>query len=103
MELTVAVVISIVSVVITVINFALSRKDKAVKDTKEINMELAQKETNMELVQYQLTELKEDYKSIASDIKEIKKMLDTYRDTFKSMIKEQLEEHVKIYHNGGNK
>ena len=87
----IALGISILSVVITVVNFALNRKDKAVKDTKE---------TNMELVRYQLAELKEDYKSIANDIKEIKKMLDTYKESFSVMIKEQIDEHVKLYHKG---
>lgn len=94
MEITVALAISILSVVITVVNFALGRKDKAVKDAKE---------TNMELVQYQLSELKEDYKNIASDIKEIKKMLDTYKESLMAIVKQQIDEHVKLYHNGGNK
>ena len=39
------------------------------------------------------------YKSIANDIKDIKKMLDTYKETFKSIVKEEMEEHIKIYHN----
>lgn len=97
MELTVALSISILSIVITVINFALARKDKAVKDTKE-----AGKENHQELIEYQLKELKDDYKDIALDIKEIKKMLDTYKDTFKGMIKDEMEEHIKIYHNKEN-
>ena len=54
MELTLAVVISLVSVVIAVVNFALSRKDKAVKDTKE---------DHRELIEYQVKELKEDLKN----------------------------------------
>lgn len=91
MELTVALAISILSIVITVINFALGRKDKAIKDTKE---------NHQELIEYQLKELKEDYKDIAADIKEIKKMLDTYKDTFKSIVREEMEEHIKVYHEG---
>ena len=90
MELTVALAISILSIVITVINFALNRKDKAIKDTKE---------NHQELIEYQLNELKENYKSIANDIKDIKKMLDTYRETFKGIVKEEIEQHIKIYHN----
>ena len=97
MELTVALSISIISIVITVVNFALSRKDKAIKDTKD-----ASKENHQELIEYQLKELKDDYKDIALDIKEIKKMLDTYKDTFKGMIKDEMEEHIKIYHNKEN-
>ena len=89
MELTIALAISILSSVLSVSNFVLARKDKAVKDTKE---------NHQELIEYQLKELKDDYKDIASDIKEIKKMLDTYKETFKSLIKEQIEEHIKIYH-----
>lgn len=93
MELTIALALSILSGVIGVTNFVVSRKDKAVKDTRE-----ASKENHQELIEYQLKELKDDYKDIASDIKEIKRMLDTYRDTLKKMVKEEIEEHVKIYH-----
>lgn len=89
MELTIALALSILSGVIGVANFVIGRKDKAVKDTKE---------NHQELIEYQLKELKEDYKDIALDIKEIKKMLDSYKETFKGIVKEQIEEHVKIYH-----
>lgn len=86
----IALAISIISIVITVSNFVLNRRDKAVKDTKE---------NHQELIEYQLGELKENYKSIANDIKDIKKMLDTYRETFKAIVKEEMEQHIKIYHN----
>ena len=89
MELTIALAISILSSVLGVCNFVIARKDKAVKDTKD---------NHQELIEYQLKELKEDYKDIAADIKEIKKMLDTYKETFKSLIKEEMEEHIKAYH-----
>ena len=84
-----ALALSILAAVISVSNFVLSRKDKAIKDTKE---------NHQELIEYQLKELKEDYKDIASDIKDIKKMLDTYKETFMTMVKEQMEEHIKTYH-----
>jgi len=87
--LTIALALSILSTVITVSNFVLSRKDKAIKDTKE---------NHQELIEYQLKELKEDYKSIANDIKDIKKMLDTYKETFRTMVKDEMEEHIKVYH-----
>ena len=89
MELTLAIVISIISVVIAVVNFALSRKDKAVKDTRE---------DHRELIEYQVKELKEDLKNIASDVKDVKKMLDSYKETFRSLIKDSMEEHIKLYH-----
>lgn len=91
--LTIALSLSIIGTVISISNFVLSRKDKAVKDTKE---------NHQELIEYQLKELKEDYKSIANDIKDIKKMLDNYKETFRIMVKDEMEEHVKLYHNKEN-
>ena len=89
MELTIALAISILGAVISVSTFVLNRRDKALQNAKE---------NHQELIEYQLKELKEDYKSIASDIKDIKKMLDTYKETFRTMIKEEIDEHIKIYH-----
>lgn len=89
MELTIALAISILSSVLSVSNFVLARKDKAVKDTKE---------NHQELIEYQLKELKDDYKDIANDIKEIKKMLNNYKETFRDMIRNEMEEHIKTYH-----
>ena len=91
MELTIALAISILSAVMTVANFVVNRKDKAVKDAKD---------NHQELIEYQLKELKEDYKDIAMDIKEIKKMLDTYKETFVTIVKNEIEDHIKIYHKG---
>lgn len=93
MELTLALALTIVNCTIGVVSFVLNRKDKAVKDTKEQG-----KENHQELIEYQLNELKESYKSMAVDIKDIKKMLDNYRETFRTMIKDEITEHVKIYH-----
>ena len=90
MELAVA--LSILASVISVSNFVLARRDKALKDSKE---------NHQELIEYQLKELKEDYKDIASDIKDIKKMLDTYKETFMAIVKDEIEEHIRLYHNKG--
>ena len=90
----IAIAISILSAVMTVTNFVVNRRDKAVKDTKE---------NHQELIEYQLNELKENYKSIANDIKEIMKKLDTYKDTFKDIVREEMDEHIKLYHNGDKK
>lgn len=86
--------LSILSILVVITNFVLSIFDRG-KKTKE---ESAQEESNQKLIEYQLKELKEDYKSIASDIKEIKKMLDNYRETFRSMIKDEMNEHINMYH-----
>lgn len=97
MELTIALAITILNCVLGVVNFALSRKDKAVKDTKEES-----KQNHQELIEYQLKELKEDYKNIASDIKDIKKMLDTYKETFRSIVRDEMANHIKMFHSKEN-
>ena len=80
--ITIAVIISIVSLVITIVNFALSRKDKAVKDTKE---------NNYELIKYQVEEIKEDVKSILAK-------LDRYEKDVDDKVDKAIELHVKLYH-----
>lgn len=89
MELTITLIISILGVVISVSTFVLNRKDKAVQ---------SQKENHQELIEYQLKEIKEDNKEIKNDLKEIRKTLSAYKDTIRSMIKIEIEEHVKLYH-----
>lgn len=89
MQLTIALALSILSGVISVSNFALARKDKAVKDTKE---------NHQELIEYQLKELKDNYKEMLGDIKDIKKMLIDYKETTRAIVKEAIEEHIKQYH-----
>ena len=91
--LTIALALSILSAVITVSNFVLSRKDKAVKDTKE---------NHQELIEYQVEELKKDLKDIASDVKDVKKMLFTAKESTRAMIKDSIDEHVRIYHSKEN-
>lgn len=85
--------ISVGAVIISLLTLVLNRIDKAKSATKE---------NHQELIEYQLKELKEDYKNIASDIKDIKKMLDTYKDTFRNIVRSEIEEHVKMYHTKEN-
>ena len=85
----VGIFVSVSAVVISLVTLILNRFDKAKQSTKE---------NHQELIEYQLKELKEDYKDIASDIKDIKKMLDNYKDTLTSIVKDEMEEHIKIYH-----
>jgi len=89
MELTIPVICTIISVIFCVVTFVTNRMDKAKQSTKE---------NHQELIEYQLKELKDDYKNIASDIKDIKKMLDTYKETFRTMVRDEMEEHIKTYH-----
>lgn len=83
------IIFSIGAVVIALLTLVLGRIDKAKSTSKE---------NHQELIEYQIREIKEDYKNIASDIKDIKKMLDTYKETFRNMIKDEMEEHIKMYH-----
>lgn len=87
MELTIALALSILSSVISVSNFVLGRKDKAVKDTKE---------NHQELIEYQLKELKEDVKTILNK-------LDKYEKDIDDRIDRSMDLHIKMYHGGGNK
>lgn len=82
--ITITLAISIISVVITVINFALNRKDKAVKDTKE---------TNLELINYRLNELDKNVQKILDK-------LDNYDNEIDVRIEKALEIHIKEYHRG---
>lgn len=85
MELTVALALSILSGVISVSNFVLSRKDKAVKDTKE---------SHQDLIEYQLKELKEDVKAILNK-------LDRYDKDIDDRVDKAIELHIKMYHSKG--
>ena len=80
----IALVISILASVLGVSNFVLSRKDKAVKDTKE---------NHQELIEYQLKELKDDVKTILSK-------LDKYDKDMDDRIESAIKLHEKIYHGG---
>lgn len=88
MELTIGLALSILASVLSVSNFVLARKDKAVKDTKE---------NHQELIEYQLKELKEDVKTILNK-------LDKYDKDMEDRISSAIDLHVKLYHEkGGDK
>ncbi len=87
MELTIAMAISILSAVLTVANFVLNRKDKAIKDTKE---------NHQELIEYQLRELKEDVKTILAKLDKFDKDID-------DRISNAIDMHVRLYHGGERK
>jgi len=85
--------ISLGAVIIALVTLIINRFDKAKQSTKE---------NHQELIEYQLKELKEDYKDIANDIKEIKKMLNNYKETFRDIVKVEMDEHIKQYHSKEN-
>ena len=87
MELTIALAISILSAVMTVANFVANRKDKAIKDTKELDQE----NSNQKLIDYRLEQ-------VEKKIDKILNILDSYDDEIDNHIEKRMEQHIKIYH-----
>lgn len=87
MELTIALAISIISVVITVINFALGRKDKAVQTAKE---------NNLTLINFRLDQLDKNVQKILTK-------LDTYDKEVEEKIDKAIQIHVETYHKRAKK
>ena len=83
----ISLVVSILAVVITVVNFALSRRDKAVKDTQEEGKENA----NQVLIDYKLGEL-------SKKVDQVITKLDSYERETKNIVKEEMEKHILEYH-----
>jgi len=84
MELT--IIISIVSITIAIATFVLNRKDKAVKDAKE---------TNLELINYRLNELDKNVQKILDK-------LENYESEVDDKIQKAIKQHIEIYHSKGN-
>lgn len=89
MELTIALALSILSSVIAVSNFVLSRKDKAVKDTQEN----AKEHTNQELIDYRLTQVEKKLDKILD-------ILDNYDEAINERVNKVMEAHIRLYHAG---
>ena len=88
MEITLAIIISIISTVISVTNFVLGRKDKSNKDIKE---EQKQFDKN-NLIEYRLTKIEQN-------IEKILNKLDVYEKEVDDRIKIAIDNHIAIYHN----
>ena len=88
MEITLAIIISIVSTVLSITNFALGRKDKSNKDIKE---EQKQFDKN-NLIEYRLTKIEQN-------IEKILNKLDVYEKEVDDRIKVAIDNHIAIYHN----
>ena len=88
MEITLAIIISIISTVISITNFALGRKDKSNKDIKE---EQKQFDKN-NLIEYRLTKIEQN-------IEKILNKLDVYEKEVDDRIKIASDNHIAIYHN----
>lgn len=87
MELTIALTISIISAVIGVSNFVLSRKDKSNKDVAN--------------EQYKFGRLDEQLNNIFKKLDKIETKLDAYDKDIDERIEKALENHIMIYHKEG--
>lgn len=86
MELTIALVISILSITFTILNFALSRKDKASKDTSKDA--------------YAQGRIEEKLVNIEKSLAKIEDKLDNYESETKKIINDEMKQHVLEYHSG---
>ena len=84
MELTIALVLSILGSVISVCNFALNRKDKSNKDTQNDSYKWGMIDTQI--------------KQILNKLDKIDSKLDNYDKEIDERINIALEHHIKEYH-----
>lgn len=90
MELTIALVLSILGSVISVSNFVINRKDKAVKDKGEQDKE----SSNQQLIDYRLGQVEKKLDKILD-------ILDSYEEDTKKIVNEEIEKHILRYHQEG--
>lgn len=84
MELTIALALSILGSVISVLSFAFARKDKSSKDTE--NSSYKQGQLDMQL------------KNIFEKLDKIERRLDTYDAEIKRLVQEEVDKHLLQYH-----
>jgi hypothetical protein len=89
MELTIALAISILSAIMTVTNFVVNRKDKAVKDKEDMDKE----STNQQLIDYRLSQVEKKLDKILD-------ILDSYDKEIDERVSKALDTHIKLYHQG---
>ena len=87
MELTFVAGIGIVATMLSIYNIIVSRKDKAVRDTKE---------DNYGLLNYKIDELKNEFSKFADKF-------DKYEAEIDSRIERAVSLHVKMYHSDKDK
>ena len=80
-------VLSILASVIAVSTFVLNRKDKAIKDTKEVDEE----SSNQKLIDYRLTQVEKKLDKILD-------ILDSYDKEIDVRVDKAMEQHIKLYH-----
>ena len=94
MGLTITLAMSILATVISVSSFVLSRKDKAIDDTKEAGKEKGSDIADKKLIEYRLEQVEKKLDKIID-------ILDSYEKEIDNRVEKALENHVKLYHQGG--
>ena len=84
MELTIALVISILSITFTILNFAFTRKDKTAKDSSN--------------GAYAQGRIEEKLANIEKSLTKIENKLDDYDTEIRKIVKEEMSEHILQYH-----
>ena len=87
MELTIALAISIIGVIISVSSFVLSRKDKAVSHEAEEQKQFSKHD----LIQYRL-------EKIEQNIEKILNKLDFYDKEIEEKVNKAIDNHIATYH-----
>lgn len=87
MELTIAMAISIISIVITVSNFAIARKDKSNKDVQEEQKQFSKHD----LIEYRLDKIEKQLEKILNK-------LDTFDKEVDDKIEQKIKFHIAQYH-----
>lgn len=89
MELTIAAAISIISVTLTIITFALNRKDKSNKDVEEEN--------------YRKGQVDQKLKDIFDKLEKIERKLDNYDTEIDTKLEKAIKQHIEQYHKRSSK
>lgn len=90
MEITIALVISIIGVVLSVFNFYYSRKKETITNVKEQDKE----STNQQLIDYRLTQVEKKLDKILD-------ILDKYEKEIDERVDRAMSQHIKLYHTKG--
>lgn len=86
--ITIALAISILGIVLNVFNFYYSRKKDTITDIKEQDKE----NSDQKLIDYRLTQVEKKLDKILD-------ILDSYEETTKKIVQDEIDKHVLKYHN----
>lgn len=84
MELTIGIILSIISCIFVIATFVVNRKDKSNKDTSN--------------GAYAQGRIEEKLANIEKSLTKIEDKLDNYESDIKKVVKEEMNEHILQYH-----